>query len=100
MFRSAYVDSGPVVIVVDGWAIATRMSIETSKSDSDWATTNKRAIVGILQKTLAESDPKKMLTPAEVGALQSTLKDASNSALGTTKIQGIIFTDFVIKQPV
>lgn len=100
MLRASFIDSGPLVVVIDGWAIAARMSVETGESDSDWASTNKRAIVGVLQKALAESDPTKMRNPAEVEALQSRLKDASNAALGTEKIRNVMFTEFVVKQPV
>lgn len=99
LFRSAYLDTGPVVIVVDGWAIAARMSVQTSKDDGEWAAQNQRAILGVLQKTLGESDPTRMRAPEEVRALQSKLKDACNSTFGTDKFEDVIFTEFVVKQP-
>lgn len=97
MFRSAYLDTGQMIVAVDGYTIAARFSVQTSKDNGDWATENKKAIAGAIQKALVESDPRKMLTPSDLNALQSSLRKSGNALLQTDKIENVLLTEFLIK---
>ena len=94
----AFVETGDVLIAVEGYTIATRLSVQTASDDAGWAEKNRSAIRGVISKALSEGDPKKMQTPSDLGMLQDNLKQVGNQALNTQKIQGILLTDFLIKR--
>lgn len=97
MFRSAYLDTGQMIVAVDGYSIAARFSVQTSKDNGDWAIENKKSIAGAIQKALVESDPHKMLTPSDLNTLQSSLRKNGNAFLQTDKIENVLLTEFLIK---
>lgn len=95
--RAAFVDTGPMIVSVDGYNIATRMSVQTSKADGDWASRNRSALIQAMQNALTTSNPQTMQTPQGLQALQSSLTEAGNNAMKTGKIQNVLLTEFLIQ---
>lgn len=95
--RAAFVDTGPMVVSIDGYNIATRMAVQTSKADGDWANSNRSALIQVLNHALATSNPKTLLTPQGLQNLQTVLADAGNAAMQTAKIQNVLLTEFLIQ---
>lgn len=95
--RSAFVDTGPMVVSVAGYNIATRMSVQTSKADGDWASKNRTALMQAMQHALATSDPTTMQTPQGLQALQTSLTQSVNNSMKTGKIQNVLLTEFLIQ---
>lgn len=96
--RVAYVDTGPLVVTMEGYTVSTRLSVQTSQDDAEWARKNRAALIGAMQQALAQSDPRRMQHPAELEVLQTSLKRMGNNALHTAKIQDVLLTEFVIQE--
>lgn len=91
----SYASIGPLVLSYQGYSFSTKLAIQTGIEDEGWATRNKQALEIVLQNTLAQTDPKKLLAANEMGRLQTTLKDDINKAFNTSKVREVLLTDFI-----
>ena len=95
-----YAIVGPLTISTDGYSVAARLAVQTSKANADWANTNRPALRRIIETTLTAVDPQQIHAPGALQSLQRQLKDAANQALHTDKVEQILLTDFILQTDV
>jgi len=92
----------PIAISHSGHSMSATIAVQTSAADAGWAAENKRALEQVVKRVLMEADPKKVAgvpaAPAGMDALQHTLREASNVELQTTRVQGMLLTEFLVSE--
>ncbi len=92
----AYAKVGPLKVQTQGFTIRTTVAVQTRPNNDRWTLEQRRILESVFQKTLAETDPKTILTADGMQALQNLLKNAGNMALNTSVVQGVVLTDFLL----
>jgi flagellar basal body-associated protein FliL len=92
----AYAKFKSIVIANQTFSIKTNISVQVASEDKHWLDANQAALESVLRNTLAETDPKVATGPNGLITLQETLKNASNSAFHTNRIENVYFTDFIL----
>lgn len=87
-----------VAINGSGHSISASFAIKTSGADAGWATKNKQALELVMTQALMELDPKRALAPGGLRTLQNTLRETTNTALHTDKVQEVLVTDFLVSE--
>jgi hypothetical protein len=92
----------PVAISHNGHSMSATVAVKTSAADAAWVTENKRALEQVVKRVLMEADPAKVAgvptAPDGLQALQHSLREASNVALQTTRVQDMLLTDFLLSE--
>lgn len=96
--KPAYVDTGPILVALNGYVVSTRLALETDKRDADWASRHKRELVDVMQNTLAATKPESILVPQGLQKLQAALTNAGNAGFGEGRIRKVLLTEFLIKE--
>lgn len=94
----SYLRIPSVSISRDGHSIAASFAFRTSAADGEWAARNKAALEQLMKKALLEADPVASRAPNALLGLQEQLRDTSNAALQTTRIQEVLITDFLVSE--
>ena len=93
----AYAPFKPIVVRAQDYSIAASFVLQTSTADAAWVAKNQKQLEAVLQEALNEADANGIRAPNGLQALQISLRDISNEALQTTKIQQVLLTDFIIQ---
>lgn len=93
----AYAPFKPVVVRAQDYSIAASFVLQTSTADAAWVAKNQKQLEAVLQEALNEADANGIRAPNGLQALQVSLRNISNEALQTTKIQQVLLTDFIIQ---
>ena len=93
----AYAAFGPLRVDAPAYSIAARLALQTSPGDAAWAKKNHKQLELVFKEALNNADPERIRAPNGLVALQKSLAEASNAALKTTKVQQILFTDFIMQ---
>lgn len=92
----AYTKVGPFVVSNQTYSIQTSLSIQTDGEDAKWINAHKTSLESVLKNTISTADPKLVMSPNGLQAIQDSMKDASNKEFKTKAIQSVLFTDFVL----
>lgn len=95
--RSTYASFGPVVVRSTEFSIKATIALQTRKEDADWLANHKKELNFALQAALANVDPKRLREPEGISYVQTTLRDAANTALNTRNIEEVLLTDFIVQ---
>lgn len=96
--RSETVYSKPTRVVAGtpDYSVAASFAIQTSGDNAEWAREHQYALQVVAKQVLTGSDMRLALAPGGLQKLQQRLRDASNAALHTDKVQQIVITDFLV----
>lgn len=94
----AYLNMPPIAISRDGHSISATFAVRTSAADAKWAEKNKAALQQVMKRMLLELDPVQARGPKGLKTLQDTVREASNVALHTSKVQEVAVTDFLVSE--
>lgn len=98
--RVNYAIVGPLVISTDDYSLGTRIAIQTTLNDTEWAAKNQPAMRTLIETTLRSVDPEQVRKSGGLAALQLLLKDIVNQGLQTKKVEQILLTDFLLQTDV
>lgn len=93
-----YLNLSEIAIARDGHSIRASFAVRTSGADADWAAGNRQVLEQVMKQALMDVDPKRALAPDGLKALQHGLRDASNDALQSAKVQEVLVTDFLVSE--
>lgn len=88
----------PVAISRDGHSISASFAIRVSAADADWAAQNKPELELVMKRSLMAVDPVRVREPGGLSLLQDTVREASNAALQTSRVQEVLVTDFLVSE--
>lgn len=88
----------PVAISRDGHSISASFAIRTSAADADWVAQNKAELELVMKRSLMAVDPVRVRQPGGLPLLQDTVREASNAALQTSRVQEVLVTDFLVSE--
>lgn len=94
----AFLHLKSIAISRDGHSISASFGIRTSAADADWAEMNKAALEQTMKRMLVAIDPVQVRAPNGLKTFQDALRDASNTALHTSKVQEVLITDFLVSE--
>lgn len=94
----AYLHLKSIAISRDGHSISASFGIRTSAADADWAEKNRAALEQTMKRMLVAVDPVQVRAPNGLKTFQDSLRDASNAALQTSRIQEVLITDFLVSE--
>lgn len=94
----AFLHLKSIAISRDGHSISASFGIRTSAADADWAEKNKAALEQTMKRMLVAVDPLQVRAPNGLKTFQGALRDASNAALHTSKVQEVLITDFLVSE--
>ncbi|MEC5215279.1 flagellar basal body-associated protein FliL [Actimicrobium sp. GrIS 1.19] len=87
----------PLVISTDTYSLAAKIAIQTNRSNQQWATENKPAILTTIKGILDGLEPAGVHAPGGLATLQTVLKDAVNKRFKTTNVEQVLFMDFLLQ---
>lgn len=87
-----------VAISRDGHSISASFGVRTNGANAAWAAENKNSLEQIMKRGLMEVDPQRVRAPNGIQQLQDTLREASNAALHTDKVQEVLVTDLLVSE--
>jgi flagellar basal body-associated protein FliL len=93
----AFAKAGPFHIEATGYTYNASLAIQTDADNARRARKHQEALNELLYRTLLETDPKILSTPAGLAATQQTLTRKINETLDKPRVQQILFTDFVLQ---
>jgi flagellar basal body-associated protein FliL len=96
--QTNYLSLPSIAISRDGHSIRAGIAIRTSGEDASWASKNQLAFEQVMKRALMEADPKKLRSEAGIVAMQQSLRDAGNDALGHGKVREVLLTDLLISE--
>ncbi|WP_057288894.1 flagellar basal body-associated FliL family protein [Noviherbaspirillum sp. Root189] len=96
--QTNYLSLPSIAISRDGHSIRAGIAIRTSGEDANWASRNQQAFEHVMKRALMEADPKKLRSEAGIVAMQESLRDAGNDALGHGKVREVLLTDLLISE--
>ncbi len=94
---STYSNFGPVVVRSSEFAIKATIAVQTRNEDANWLASHKRELDFALQAALSSVDPQRLRGPDGITYVQTTLRDAANTALNTRNIEEVLLTDFIVQ---
>ncbi|MFT5588482.1 MAG: flagellar basal body-associated protein FliL [Bradyrhizobium sp.] len=95
--RQNYTVVGPLIVRTDEYSVGTRMALETSAENAEWASKNQPAIRAVIETTLRSLDARQVHLPGGLAALQVALTAAVNKGMKTDKVEQILLTDFLLQ---
>lgn len=94
---STYASFGPVMVRSSEVAIKATIAVQTQNEYADWLSSNKKQLDFALQAALSSIDPQRLREPEGLAYVQTTLRDAANTALNTSNIEAVLLTDFIVQ---
>ncbi|HYD80107.1 MAG TPA: flagellar basal body-associated FliL family protein [Paucimonas sp.] len=93
----AFAAVGPFHIENQGYTFNASLAIQTDSDNGRWAKKNKDALNDLLYRTLLDTDPKTLSTPAGLVSTQQVLTQTINQSFDRPRVQQVLFTDFVLQ---
>ena len=93
----AFTIIGPLNISTQGYSFSATLALQTRPDDADWAKKNTRALTDALHQALSDTDPETMRTPAGLVTIQNGLARMLNSSSDQSRVQQVMFTDFILE---
>ncbi|HYD94777.1 MAG TPA: flagellar basal body-associated FliL family protein [Noviherbaspirillum sp.] len=87
-----------VAISRDGHSIRASFAFRTSAADADWVARNRPALEQVMKQVLLAVDPVQVRAPDGLREFQGQLRDATNGALQSSRIQEVLVTDFLVSE--
>lgn len=88
---------GPIVSGADGYSVSTRVAVQTSKENAEWAEKNRAAVQRVIESTLIDLDPAQVHAVGGLLQLQQRLQETIKRELHTDKVEQILLTDFLLQ---
>ncbi|MFC7515482.1 flagellar basal body-associated protein FliL [Herbaspirillum sp. GCM10030257] len=96
--QTNYLSLPSIAISRDGHSIRAGIAIRTSGEDAGWASKNQQAFEQVMKRALMAADPEKLRSEAGILAMQESLRDAGNDAIGHGKVREVLLTDLLISE--
>jgi len=94
----AYTSFGPMVVRGAEFSMRTTLSIQSRSGDASAVSGQTKHIEFALQSALSELDPQRARGPNGVAYLQQVARDSVRSVVGTTTVEDVLVTDFIIQE--
>lgn len=93
----SYTEFGPIVVRTSQYSLKTKLSLQTSNDNLQWANANRIKMKAVLENTMAGLDFDQVRSAGGIAYVEKTLRDAANQQFQTQNVEGILLTDFIIQ---
>jgi len=93
----SYTEFGPIVVRTSQYSLKTKLSLQTSNDNLQWANANRIKMKAVLENTMAGLDFDQVRSAGGIAYVEKTLRDAANQQFQTQNVERILLTDFIIQ---